>query len=117
MKASVVCSMVCALAAMPLALQGQTVGAPAVDNRSAPQMRFEAEDFIKLKPGENLGEVLGVAVQQFAVPAQLVRFDMELFAHEGSDAPLGRTVPLRCDRDRPRTATPSCARTAAAAAS
>ncbi len=46
---------------MPLALQGQTAAGP-VDNKAAPQMRFEAEDFIKLKPGENLGEVLGVAV-------------------------------------------------------
>ncbi|MEP7313653.1 MAG: hypothetical protein ABI859_13790, partial [Pseudomonadota bacterium] len=54
--------MVCALAAMPLALQGQNAGPAAVDNRDAPQMRFEAEDFIKLPAGENLGEVLGVAV-------------------------------------------------------
>ncbi len=62
MKASVVCSMVCALAAMPLALQGQTVSAAAVDNRCRAADAFEAEDFIKLKRGENLGEVLGVAV-------------------------------------------------------
>src|SRR3982750_3094391 len=60
-KTGRVSMMLCALAAMPLALQGQTTGG-AVDNRSVPQMRFEAEDFIKLPPGENLGEVLGVAV-------------------------------------------------------
>ena len=54
--------LLCALAVMPPALQAQTVGADAVDNRSVPQMRFEAQDFVKLKPGENLGEVLGVAV-------------------------------------------------------
>ena len=41
---------------------GPGAGTAAVDNSTAPQMRFEAEDFIKLKPGENLGEVLGVAV-------------------------------------------------------
>jgi hypothetical protein len=49
-------------AALPLAAWGQAPATAPVDNRSAPQMRFEAEDFIKLKPGENLGEVLGVAV-------------------------------------------------------
>lgn len=54
--------LLCALAVIPLVLQAQTVGAEAVDNRSVPQMRFEAQDFVKLKPGENLGEVLGVAV-------------------------------------------------------
>src|SRR6478735_8136837 len=51
-----------AAATMPVALQAQTPAVAAVDNSSAPQMRFEAQDFIKLKPGENLGEVLGVAV-------------------------------------------------------
>ncbi|RYZ64904.1 MAG: 6-bladed beta-propeller, partial [Proteobacteria bacterium] len=55
-----------ALAALVLVApvgHGQAVGAgAAVDNRSVPQMRFEWEDFIKLKDGENLGEVLGVAV-------------------------------------------------------
>src|ERR1044072_8666702 len=53
-----------AIAAVPVALQSQTPASavPAVDNRAAPLMTFEAEDFIKLPPGENLGEVLGVAV-------------------------------------------------------
>lgn len=41
--------------------QAQSPGG-AVDNRNVPVMEFEAEDFIKLKRGENLGEVLGVAV-------------------------------------------------------
>jgi NHL repeat len=54
------------IAAAPLALRSQTPPAaasvPAVDNSNVPVMRFEAEDFIKLPPGENLGEVLGVAV-------------------------------------------------------
>ena len=50
-----------ALASLSLISVGQTPGG-AVDNSAAPAMRFEAEDFIKLKPGENLGEVLGVAV-------------------------------------------------------
>jgi len=54
--------LLCALALIPPALQAQTVGADPVDNRAAPQMRFEAQEFVKLKAGENLGEVLGVAV-------------------------------------------------------
>jgi hypothetical protein len=49
-----------ALAAMPLALPGQAPG--VVDNRAAPAIPFDVEDFIQLKPGQNLGEVLGVAV-------------------------------------------------------
>src|SRR5688572_30739344 len=77
MKASrMVSAMVCALAAMPPALQGQAVGGAVVDNRAAPQMRFEAEDFIKLKPGENLGEVLGVAVNS--------RGEVAVLNHPGS---------------------------------
>jgi len=52
-----------ALAVIPLTLQAQTTTtAGAVDNRSAPVVQFDTEDFIKLEPGENLGEVLGVAV-------------------------------------------------------
>ncbi len=47
---------------MSAVLQAQTPAVAVVDNRNVPLMRFEAEDFIKLKPGENLGEVLGVAV-------------------------------------------------------
>jgi hypothetical protein len=77
----VVGSMLCALAAMPLALHGQAAGGGAVDNRAAPQMRFEAEDFIKLKPGENLGEVLGVAVN--------------------SKGEVNRTVVRQCDDGNP----------------
>lgn len=34
----------------------------AVDNSNVPIIPFQAEDFIKMPPGENLGEVLGVAV-------------------------------------------------------
>jgi sugar lactone lactonase YvrE len=34
----------------------------AVDNSKVPLIPFETVDFIKLKPGQNLGEVLGVAV-------------------------------------------------------
>lgn len=52
-----------ALAAIPLTPRAQTTTmAGAVDNRSAPVVQFDTEDFIKLEPGENLGEVLGVAV-------------------------------------------------------
>src|SRR6185437_15197368 len=51
-----------ALTAIPLTPQAQTAGTGAVDNRTAPLLQFDTEDFIKLKPGENLGEVLGVAV-------------------------------------------------------
>jgi len=51
-----------ALVCLPLVLQGQAPGTAAVDNSKVPVMKFEAEDFIKLPPGENLGEVLGVAV-------------------------------------------------------
>ena len=42
--------------------RGERARCGAVDNRAAPLMPFDTEDFIKLKPGENLGEVLGVAV-------------------------------------------------------
>jgi hypothetical protein len=38
-----------------------TVPAP-VDNSAAPTVAFDTVDFIKLKPGQNLGEVLGIAV-------------------------------------------------------
>ncbi len=63
MKASkCVARLAWALGAMPLVLYGQSAGGGAVDNHAAPQMRFEAQEFVKLKPGENLGEVLGVAV-------------------------------------------------------
>ena len=51
-----------AAATMSAVLQGQTPAVAVVDNSAAPQMKFDAEDFIKLPPGENLGEVLGVAV-------------------------------------------------------
>src|SRR5689334_20302879 len=36
--------------------------APVVDNRAAPLIPFDTVDFIQLKPGQKLGEVLGVAV-------------------------------------------------------
>ncbi|MEO6340565.1 MAG: peptidyl-alpha-hydroxyglycine alpha-amidating lyase family protein [Caulobacteraceae bacterium] len=43
--------------------RGQSVSIPpAVDNSKAPVIAFDTVDFIKLKPGQNLGEVLGVAV-------------------------------------------------------
>jgi len=50
------------LGALSLAALAQVPGTAAVDNSNVPVMKFEAEDFIKLPPGENLGEVLGVAV-------------------------------------------------------
>src|SRR5690349_1727010 len=62
MKNSAIASLWICLAVTPLMAQGQASSPGGVDNHSAPQMRFETEDFIKLKPGENLGEVLGVAV-------------------------------------------------------
>src|SRR6185312_456040 len=46
-----------AAVAVPVATRAQ-----AVDNSAAPLIPFEAADFIQLKPGQNLGEVLGVAV-------------------------------------------------------
>jgi hypothetical protein len=77
MKTSIgVSVLACGLAAMPLALQGQSAGGAVVDNSAAPQMHFEAEDFIKLKRGENLGEVLGVAVNS--------KGDVYVLNHPGS---------------------------------
>jgi len=61
-RAASVSLLACALAALSLGSPGQTPGGGPVDNRAVPLLKFEAEDFIKLKPGENLGEVLGVAV-------------------------------------------------------
>ena len=75
-KVSAIAVAVGVLAASPLALQGQGVGGAVVDNSAAPQMRFEAEDFIKLKRGENLGEVLGVAVNS--------KGDVYVLNHPGS---------------------------------
>jgi DNA-binding beta-propeller fold protein YncE len=49
------------MAALPVFIRAQEAPA-AVDNRSAPQIPFNTEPFIKLAPGRNLGEVLGVAV-------------------------------------------------------
>jgi hypothetical protein len=37
-------------------------GGVVVDNHAAPLIPFDSVDFIQLKPGQNLGEVLGVAV-------------------------------------------------------
>lgn len=48
-------------ATLPTTLRAQAPQV-AVDNRDAPQIPFETEAFIKLAPGHNLGEVLGVAV-------------------------------------------------------
>lgn len=66
----------CALAVLPLASHGQTPGTGAVDNHAAPLLRFKAEDFIKLKPGQNLGEVLGVTVNS--------KGDVVILNHPGS---------------------------------
>jgi hypothetical protein len=49
--------------ASPAASRAQAaVSTAAVDNHAAPTIRFDTVDFIKLAPGQNLGEVLGVAV-------------------------------------------------------
>jgi len=45
--------------AMPAASYAQSA---TVDNQAVPLIPFDTVDFIKLKPGQNLGEVLGVAV-------------------------------------------------------
>jgi DNA-binding beta-propeller fold protein YncE len=55
----------CAVAIMlvlPAADYAQSQQPGAADNHGAPLIPFESVDFIKLKPGQNLGEVLGVAV-------------------------------------------------------
>jgi hypothetical protein len=51
-------------------------GAAPVDNASVPLIPYEAEDFIKLGPGQNLGEVLGVAVNS--------KGDVVVLNHPGS---------------------------------
>ncbi|MEP7243468.1 MAG: peptidyl-alpha-hydroxyglycine alpha-amidating lyase family protein [Gammaproteobacteria bacterium] len=49
--------------ALPVTVGAQSPADGAVvDNRAAPLIPFEAVDFIQLKRGQNLGEVLGVAV-------------------------------------------------------
>jgi sugar lactone lactonase YvrE len=45
----------------PLLALSQT-GLPRIDNSRAPVVAFDTEPFVKLKPGQNFGEVLGVAV-------------------------------------------------------
>src|SRR6188768_877932 len=50
-----------AVLAAPLLARSQPAAAP-VDNSNAPQIPFETEEFGKLKPGQNFGEILGVAV-------------------------------------------------------
>ena len=62
MKTSMIASLLVCLVAVPPTVHGQQSSAGPVDNSSVPTLRFETEEFIKLKPGENLGEVLGVAV-------------------------------------------------------
>ena len=46
----------------PLAVLGQAPGTAPVDNSHAPVVAFDALEFGKLKPGQNFGEVLAVAV-------------------------------------------------------
>src|SRR6185369_9800890 len=41
---------------------GSAWAQPAPDNSHVPLIPFDTEPFIKLKPGQNLGEVLGVTV-------------------------------------------------------
>lgn len=65
LTSSVVLAAVCAALVLPVAGRAQSAGAPApgpVDNSAAPLIPFETADFIQLKPGQNLGEVLGIAV-------------------------------------------------------
>jgi hypothetical protein len=55
--------------------QGDPAAAP-VDNGAAPTIAFDTVDFIKLKPGQNLGEVLGIAVNS--------KGDVVILNHPGS---------------------------------
>jgi hypothetical protein len=57
-----------------LAQAGPT--AAPVDNSAAPTIAFDTVDFIRLKPGQNLGEVLGIAVNS--------KGDVVILNHPGS---------------------------------
>ena len=65
-----------ALTAMPLTPQGQTAAAARCRQPLRAADPFDTEDFIKLKPGQNLGEVLGVAVNS--------KGDVVILNHPGS---------------------------------
>jgi hypothetical protein len=61
----------------PAMVTGQAVTpATPVDNSAAPVIRFDTEDFLQLKPGQNLGEVLGVAINS--------KGDVVILNHPGS---------------------------------
>lgn len=46
----------------PVIALGQAQSMAPVDNSNPPILRYEIEDFLKLKKGQNMGEVLGVTV-------------------------------------------------------
>jgi hypothetical protein len=63
--------------AFPVDALAQAAAATApVDNSVAPTIAFDTADFIKLKPGQNLGEVLGIAVNS--------KGDVVILNHPGS---------------------------------
>src|SRR5579871_1236927 len=61
LRTALTCLLPLALAA-PLGTAGAQSASGAIDNHDAPVVRFDTEPFLKLAPGQNLGEVLAVAV-------------------------------------------------------
>src|SRR3954447_9352849 len=53
---------IAAVLTLPASALAQSPPGGAVDNHAAPLIPFDTMDFLKLKPGQNLGEVLGVTV-------------------------------------------------------
>jgi hypothetical protein len=73
---SVLLTWVAGLAAPVGALAQDAPATVPVDNSAAPTVAFDAVDFIRLKPGQNLGEVLGIAVSS--------RGDVVILNHPGT---------------------------------